>query len=105
MPDISKGRGQKCSLWSSRLGVGRGAYEPSPGKFTVTKPPAENSGGGQDQHSAAAPVKEKKLTAITFSESTYNKSRWFTVLLKVCEFTARLQITLQNSVTSNTIMS
>jgi hypothetical protein len=39
MPDRSKGRGQKkCSPWSSRLGVGRGAHDPTPEKFTVTIP-------------------------------------------------------------------
>jgi hypothetical protein len=39
MPDRSKGRGQnKCSHWSSSLGVECGAYDPTPEKFTVTKP-------------------------------------------------------------------
>jgi hypothetical protein len=39
IPDSSKGKGQtKCSLWSSRLGVGRWAYYPTPEKLTVTKP-------------------------------------------------------------------
>jgi hypothetical protein len=38
MPDRSKGRGQtKCSLWSSRLVVGRGANDPTSEKFTVHK--------------------------------------------------------------------
>jgi hypothetical protein len=36
MPDKSKGRGQmKCSPWSSRLGIGRGANESTPEKCTV----------------------------------------------------------------------
>jgi hypothetical protein len=39
MPDRSKGRGEmKCSSWSSRLWVGRGANDPNPEKYTVTKP-------------------------------------------------------------------
>jgi hypothetical protein len=40
MPDRSKVRGyKKCIHWSFRLGVGRGANDPIPEKFTVTKPP------------------------------------------------------------------
>jgi hypothetical protein len=39
MPDRSKGRGQtNYSPWSSRLGVGRGANDPTPEKFAVSKP-------------------------------------------------------------------
>jgi hypothetical protein len=38
MPDSLKGRGQPlCSPRSSRLGVGRAAYNPAPENFT--KPP------------------------------------------------------------------
>jgi hypothetical protein len=40
MPDTSKGKVQtKRITWSSRLGVVRRANEPTPEKFTVTKPP------------------------------------------------------------------
>jgi hypothetical protein len=50
MPDRSKGMGQmKCSLWSSRLGVGYWANNPTPEKFTVMKP-----------HKVIALVKKKK---------------------------------------------
>jgi hypothetical protein len=39
MPDRSKGRDQmKCSPWSTRWGVGCGAYNPTMEKFTDTKP-------------------------------------------------------------------
>jgi hypothetical protein len=39
MPDGSKGRGQmKCSPWSSRLGVGCGANDPTLKEFTGMKP-------------------------------------------------------------------
>jgi hypothetical protein len=62
MPDRSKGRGQtKCSPWSSRLEVGRGANNPTPEKSTVTKPPEpmeEDHGGGQDPHRVLAPVRK-----------------------------------------------
>jgi hypothetical protein len=40
MPDRSKGRGQAaCCPWSSRIGAGRGANNPTPENFTVMKPP------------------------------------------------------------------
>jgi hypothetical protein len=46
MPERSKGRGQtKCSPWSSRLRVGRGANDPTSEKFTVAKPPETCRGG------------------------------------------------------------
>jgi hypothetical protein len=39
MPDRSEGRGQaKCSFWSSTLGVGHGADNPTLEESTVTKP-------------------------------------------------------------------
>lgn len=39
MPERSEGGVQmKCSPWSSKLGVGCGANDPTPGKFTVAKP-------------------------------------------------------------------
>jgi hypothetical protein len=39
MTNKSKSRGQtKCSPWPSRLVVGRGSNDPTPGKFAVTKP-------------------------------------------------------------------
>jgi hypothetical protein len=64
MPDRSKGRGQtKCSYWSSRLGVGRGANNPTPENSTATKPPEhmeEDHGGRQDPQRVVAPVKKKK---------------------------------------------
>jgi hypothetical protein len=104
MPDRSKGRGQtKCSLWSFGVGVRCGANEPSTEKCTVAKPPEENRGGGQDAHRVVAPVKKKKLTAVTFSESTYIKSRWLTGSPKLCECIAVFQITLQNTMTSSTV--
>jgi hypothetical protein len=66
MPDRSKASGQaKCSPWSSRVEVGRGANDPTPEKLTVTKP-SENQGErhwtgtygeGQDPHKVAAPSK------------------------------------------------
>jgi hypothetical protein len=60
MPDMSKGRGQtKCSPWSSSLGVGRGANNPTLEKSTVTKP-LDSYGEGQDPHRVVAPVKKKK---------------------------------------------
>jgi hypothetical protein len=60
MPDRSKGSGQKkCSPWSSRLGVGRGAIDPTSGKVTVTKPP-DYHGGRQDAYTVVAPVKKNK---------------------------------------------
>jgi hypothetical protein len=65
MPDWSKGRGQmKCSLWYSRLGIRRGANDPTLEKSTVTKPPQhmeEDHGGSQDPHRVVAPVKKKKI--------------------------------------------
>jgi hypothetical protein len=55
MPERSKGRGQtNCSLWSSGLGVGRGANDPTPARFTV-----RNHGGGQNPHKVVAPVNKK----------------------------------------------
>jgi hypothetical protein len=51
MSKRSKGIDQTmCSPRSSRLGVSLGAHDPSPRKFTVTKPPEEIHGEGQDQH-------------------------------------------------------
>jgi hypothetical protein len=39
MTDMSKGRDQtKCNPWYSRLGVGRGDNNYTPGIFIVTKP-------------------------------------------------------------------
>jgi hypothetical protein len=58
--------------------------------------------GTMDQQKVVAQVKAK-LIAITFSESTYIKSRCLTDLLKLCECIAILQFTLQNSVTSNAV--
>jgi hypothetical protein len=56
MPDRSVGRGQtKCNPWSSSLGVGRGANDPTLEIFTVTK----RHGGGQDALRVVAPVKKK----------------------------------------------
>jgi hypothetical protein len=46
MPDRSNGRGQtKCNPWSSKLGVGRGDNDPTPGKFTVKKPSGTSGEG------------------------------------------------------------
>jgi hypothetical protein len=40
MPDRSKYRGlMEHSFWFSRLGVGCGANNPTPEKYTVMKPP------------------------------------------------------------------
>jgi hypothetical protein len=50
--------------WSSRLGVGRGANDPTPEKFTVTKltetkpDGTEDHGGGQDARRILAPLKK-----------------------------------------------
>jgi hypothetical protein len=107
MSNRSKRRDQtKCSPWSSKLGVRLGAYDTSPRKFTITKPPEEIHGGGQDQHRVVAPTKtKKKLTAVTFSESTYIRSCWFTDLLKLCRCTAIFKFTFQNPATSNAVTS
>jgi hypothetical protein len=35
MPDRSTGKGKKCSLWSSRLGVERADYDPYTRKFSA----------------------------------------------------------------------
>jgi hypothetical protein len=55
MPGRSKGRNQtKCSFWSSRFGVGRGAKDTTTEKFTVTKPwrrprPAEGYNASEEE--------------------------------------------------------
>jgi hypothetical protein len=60
MPENLKGMGQKkCSLWSSRLEVGRGTNDPIPEKCAVTKPP-KSHGGGQDPHRFVALGKSEK---------------------------------------------
>jgi hypothetical protein len=65
MPNMSKGRIQtKCSPWSSRLGVGCWANDPTPKKITVMKPP--DRGAGQDPHRVLAPVKKSLSTVIKF---------------------------------------
>jgi hypothetical protein len=44
MPESTKGRVQKkCSPWSSRFGVGRGANDPKTEKFTVIAPVNNNN--------------------------------------------------------------
>jgi hypothetical protein len=68
MPERSKGRGQtKCTLWSSRLGVGLGANNSTPERSTVTKlpePMEEDHGRGQDPHRVVPPVKKKKISCV-----------------------------------------
>jgi hypothetical protein len=52
MPDRSKDRGQmKRSPWSSRLGYGCGANDPTTKKLIVTKP---SHGGGENPHRIVA---------------------------------------------------
>jgi hypothetical protein len=59
MPGRSKDRGHtKCSSWSSRLGGGRGANDPTTEKLTVTKP---SHGGGEDSDRVVAPVKKNPV--------------------------------------------
>jgi hypothetical protein len=60
MTDRSKGGGNtKCSLWSSRLEVGREDNKPTPETYTATKP-AEPTEEVQDPHRVLVPVKMKK---------------------------------------------
>jgi hypothetical protein len=50
MPGMSKGRSQtKCRPWSSRLGFGRGANNPTPENISARK-----YEGGQDPHRVVA---------------------------------------------------
>jgi hypothetical protein len=55
MPDRLKGRGQmECSAWPFRLGVERGANDPTPERFTVTKPwrrprPTQGCSGSKEE--------------------------------------------------------
>jgi hypothetical protein len=63
MPDRSKGRGQmKCGPWSSKLKFRRGANDPTPEKFTLTKPPEKYyHEGSQDPNRVVAIVKKKMI--------------------------------------------
>jgi hypothetical protein len=55
MPNRSKGMGQfKCSLSSFRLGVERGAKDPTPENLLL-----QNHGGGQDPTQGCSDSKEK----------------------------------------------
>jgi hypothetical protein len=85
MPDRSKVRAQtKCSSWSSSLGAGRGANNPTLEK-SVTKsaePMKEEQGGGQDPHKVVALVMKKK-------KKKTNKKKQIFYECDTCSFTVR----------------
>jgi hypothetical protein len=58
MPDSSKCKDQmKCSPWSSRLGVGHGANNPTLEKIYCHETLGAN-GGGKDPHRVVSPAKK-----------------------------------------------
>jgi hypothetical protein len=54
----------KCSCWSSGLGVGCGASDPTSEMFTVMKPP-ETYGVGQDPQWDVGCVEEKNYKTLS----------------------------------------
>jgi hypothetical protein len=70
MPNRSKGKGQtKRSPWSSRVGFGLGANNPTLEKSNLLRNLQRTYGGGHDPQRVVAPVKKKKMGTNMFQPS------------------------------------